>query len=426
MAVHLLLVLSHPSPADAQVGEPEIWYDGPTAVQPGNPGSAAIDVDDLGRSVVVWSTGEIWARRFSYDRQALEDPILVSSGALTGARNLKDPQVAASPDGDFLVVWTERHETENIWSIHCRHFDAAGQPTGPKQMVNAEPASLSGGTHVPDVAALSGGQFVVVFRSATFPGSGDTGTSIQGRMVTSNGAPTGSQFLVNVETSGSQAYPRVDELPADDPDGPYDGGFVIAWTVPDIHLRRFTAGGVGEGTDRLVDGNEDGTFIDVAAQQWDDRVAVTWYEGARILARVFDGDLDPVAPTVELSALADSDAFEPEVTDIGRSGFYVAWETDTGVAGNDDSAHSIQARIVTEDGVPAGGQFQVNTWIMNDQRQPAVGSSVGRFAIAWDSIGQSDGNPGGSHLLGYLLDYCDLFCDDFESGDVDAWSSSVP
>jgi len=258
--------------------------------------------------------------------------------------------------------------------------------------------------------------------SAIFPGDGDGfTTSIQGRMMTSTGIPSGGQFLVNVDASGAQAHPRVDSLPADDPDGPYDGGFVAAWTGPDIHLRRFTAAGVGELSDHLVDGTDNGERIDVAAQQFGDRIAVAWHRVSSVYARVFDGDLEPVGPTLRVSDVTDTSANFPTLTDIGPDGFYYAWESFTGV-GDDDSQDSIQARIVDDEGAAVGAQFQVNTWVQNNQGRPNVGSSVGRLGIVWASAGRSVEVPGGTHLLGYLLDYC-LFCDDFESGDVDRWDN---
>lgn len=415
------------APASAQLGEDEVWFDGPGDVDPaGVPLDVEVAVDGFGRTVVAWEiTGSsIYVRRFAHDGTALEDPILVASGGV------REPSVAASLDGDFLVVWTETNDTARgtVIDVRSRHYDAAGNE-GAEQIVNAQPATFPGAGLLPDVVALTGGGFAVVWMSGIFAGDGDGfTTSIQGRMTTNTGVPSGSQFLVNVVTAGQQSYPRIDGLPADDPDGPYDGGFVAAWTGPDIHLRRFTDSGVGEVGDHQVDGTGNGARIDVAAQQHGERVAVTWQRFPNIVVRVFDGDLNPVAASAEVdNDTGAANADWPTITDIGRDGFYVAWETyydlgDTPLAGDDVFEDSIHARILDEQGAPAGAQFQVNTWIQGNQARPNVGSSAGRLGIAWQSVGVSDAEPGGSQVVGYLLDYCDLFCDGFESGDTDQWS----
>lgn len=54
--------------------------------------------------------------------------------------------------------------------------------------------------------------------------------------------------------------------------------------------------------------------------------------------------------------------------------------------GTDNDRLSIQARLLDASGNPEGDTFQVNTFIIEDQRVPAVGVAPdGRFAIAWES-----------------------------------------
>lgn len=424
------------SMAFAQLGENEVWFDGPPYDDPAcqgpneldcQPGSDRtvpdVDVDALARTVVAWRVndngGDIYARRFDYGGNALEDPIAVA----TDACRQNDPGVAAGHDGSFLVVWIHAFDPSNgdcpgtlradVYSIRSRFFNANGT-AGAEQIVSELDPSFSGGAHQPDVAALAGGGFAVVWRSAAVGGS-DTNVNIQGRMLDATGVPAGSQFQVNTTTEGGQSDPAVDALPANDPDGPYDGGFVAAWRRPEIHLRRFRADGTSAENDRQAD-SQAGERLHLAAHETDGSVALVWFRDSAIRARLFDANLDAASAVMQASSTADIDADQPSVTDIGPHGFYIAWNTTTGV-GSDQSQSSIQARRLRLNGSFDGGQFQVNTWINNGQTHPRLGSSAGRAGIVWRSAGNPYGQPGDDHILGYLLNYpaC-LFCDRFEVG----------
>lgn len=423
--------------AAGQVGEDEIWFDGPPYDNPACQGPSEldcqpgadrtvpdVDVDGLARTVVTWQVndngGDIYARRFDYSGNALEDPIEV---AIDGCGQ-NDPRVAAGPDGSFVVVWVHTFDPSNVdcpntrgvnvYSIRSRYFDADGNP-GAEQTVSQFDPSFSGGDHQPDVAALAGGGFAVVWRSADV-GSGDTNRNIQGRMLSSSGIPSGNQFQINTTTQSAQDDLAIDALPASDPDGPYDGGFLVAWGEPEIHMRRFEADGTSSETDQQVH-DQDGERIHLAVSEDGGLAAITWFRSSAIWIRLFDAELNALTTTLQVSSAGDTDADSPSITDIGPEGFYIAWESTTGV-GTDNSQSSIQARRLRNDGSFDGGQFQVNTWISNNQTNPRLGSSAGRVGIVWRSAGNPYGQPGDDHILGYLLNYpsC-LFCDRFE-GDI--------
>ena len=413
------LGLGFAGPAQGQLEGDEQWFDGPAEVQPGSGGTRPdVDVDGLGRTVIGWDVSEsgqatnVYVRLFGIDGTPLIDPTLAN---ITTADLQRYVAVAAANDGSFVAVWV--HEVSNVFSINSRYFDANGTPANVVHTINQEAASFSGGALFPDVAALTGGGFVVVWRSATFAGSGDTGTSIQGRLMNSLGEPTGDQFQVNTTTTGSQSYPAVDPLPADDPDGPYDGGFVVAWTEPDVHLRRFQSDGTSGEDDLLIDSNN-GARLQLAVGEGNGLVAATWYDSDAIWTRLFNANLVAITDVQRVSAITDTNADDPTITDIGSDGFLIAWNSSTGV-GNDNDDRSIQARILGNDGAFDGGQFQANNWIDGRQSEPALGSSSGRLGIAWRS---NNGNPvsgtGGVHIIGYLSFICGIFCDGFESADA--------
>jgi hypothetical protein len=75
--------------------------------------------------------------------------------------------------------------------------------------------------------------------------------------------------------------------------------------------------------------------------------------------------------------------------------FVVVWESD-GSGGSDDSSISIQGQRFASNGTPAGGQFQVNSYVAGPQRRPSVAmDSDGDFVVVWDStLGSPDFNFG--------------------------------
>ncbi|REJ76890.1 MAG: hypothetical protein DWQ36_01650 [Acidobacteria bacterium] len=431
----IVVLLSPPSGVLAQLGGTEFWFDGPEAVQPGSDREDPdVAVDGMRRTIVAWQANsngqDVYVRRFDEIGAPLEDPILVNT---TIENSQRFPSVAAAADGSFVVVWVNRVDIPPDrgvanYSIRSRHFGSDGLPTASEQIVNQLDPTFGGGSHLPDVAALTGGGFVVVWRSSTTNGD-DSSTSIQGRLLNASGTPVGTQFQVNTTTDGLQSSPNVDGLPAVDPDGDYDGGFVVAWNRPGVHVRRFRADGTSGENDLQIDIDNDGERTDMAVAQHTGQVAVAWYFNDAVRTRLLDSNLSFVSGQLMASAVSDTTADHPTISDVGLDGFYLAWDSSTGPTGTDASGDSIQARILQVDGTFEGPQFQVNTWIMNNQQQPALGSSDGRLGIAWRSAGNPvpGANLADDHIIGYLLNYCDgIFCDDFESGDTTAWSTSVP
>src|SRR5687768_18378024 len=80
--------------------------------------------------------------------------------------------------------------------------------------------------------------------------------------------------------------------------------------------------------------------------------------------------------------------------------FVVAWVSH----GQDGSDEGLFAQRYTAAGVPAGGEFQVNTYTAFKQREAAVAMDAdGDFVIAWQSLGQG-GSGGGVYAQRYTAD----------------------
>ena len=79
----------------------------------------------------------------------------------------------------------------------------------------------------------------------------------------------------------------------------------------------------------------------------------------------------------------------PAIAMDGDGDFVLAWGS-IGSSGTDTDGYSIQAQRYNDAGVPQSGQFQVNTYTLNDQTWPAIAMDAnGDFMVAWHSDGSS-------------------------------------
>jgi hypothetical protein len=192
----------------------------------------------------------------------------------------------------------------------------------------------------PSIAVRPNGDFVVVFESDGADGSYQ---GIVGRRFDATGAGLGGEFQANTSTTDNQYSPCV---AAD-----AKGNFVVVWTGPDqnangVFGQRFDAGGVRRGAEFQVN---------------------TYTTGSQ-------GFVVRTGPFV--SSAAD-----------GR--FVVAW---TSISGTDGSGTSTQARRFDAAGTAQGDEFRVNVYTTGNQITSSVSlASDGTFIVGFSSVG-ADGS----------------------------------
>ena len=94
----------------------------------------------------------------------------------------------------------------------------------------------------------------------------------------------------------------------------------------------------------------------------------------------------------------------PAVACDSAGNFVVVWQS-VGSAGSDTSSHSIHGQRYDSAGVPQGGEFQVNTYTTSSQRYPAVASdSAGNFVVVWASSGSAGSDTSGVSIQGQRYD----------------------
>src|SRR5439155_1176146 len=89
--------------------------------------------------------------------------------------------------------------------------------------------------------------------------------------------------------------------------------------------------------------------------------------------------------------------YDPSVAMNQDGGFLVAWQS----YGQDGSAEGVYAQRYSATGAPQAGEFRVNTYTTNGQRDPAVAiDAAGDTVVAWMSNGQ-DGSSNGIYAQRY-------------------------
>ena len=326
-----------------------------------------------------------------------------------------DPAVASDAAGNFVVVWESDGQDGDRGGIFGRRFDASGTPLGAEFKANAHTMNVQGN---PRVAAAPSGNFVVVWES--FGQDGDY-SGVFGRLFDSVGTPIAG-FRANTYTTGNQAMPAV----ASDA----NGNFVVVWEGADgsytgIVGRRFDASGSPIGGEFPVNSYTTNLqTLPAIASEPSGSFVVVWKSrsqdgsGYGIFGRRFNAFGVAQGSDFQINTYTTIGQDRPSVTSDAKGNFVVTWQSGL----QDGSSYGIFGQRFNASGAPQGSEFQVNSYTSGAQLHASVASSAdGDFVVVWDSDGE-DGSFQG--IFGQR--YGDLiFEDDFESGDVSRWSSSV-
>jgi len=324
---------------------------------------SSVASDANGNFVVVWaSNGSAGTDTSSYSIQGQR---YNASGSPVGAQfqvntyttnEQRSPSVASDANGNFVVAWQSYGSASPAFgrSIQAQRYNASGAAAGAQFQVNTYTSSNQ---WVPSVASDSAGNFVVVWQSFGGPGTDTSSYSIQGQRYNASGAAVGAQFQVNTYTTGNQEHSWV----ASDA----NGNFTVVWqsngsagtdtSSYSIQGQRYNASGVAVGGQFQVN---------------------TTTAGSQYLPRVVTDDVGSVGD------------------------FVVVWTSATSHF-SDTSGTSVQGQRYNGNGAPISGEFQVNTYTTNNQRNPSVASdAMGKFVVVWDSNGSPGNDTSGYSIQG--------------------------
>ncbi len=344
--------------------------------------------------------------------------------------------VAATSAGDFVVAWARSSSPGNdtsCSSIRAPRLAPDDSPLGSELQINSYTMGPQGR---PAVAATPAGDFVVVWDSYGSPD--DTSyASIQGQRFASDGNPLGDEFQINTFTTGWQLVPAV----AVDSKGNFvvawtsaccDDVYPFSW---EIQGQRFASDASPLGDELQI------TTGYTTAFQWRPAVAmdstgdfvVVWAAGdsaggdtssGSIQGRRFTSDAKPLGSQFQVNTYTTSGQDDPVIAVAPAGDFVVVWHSN-GSSGDDASSFSIQGQHFAPDASPLGDEFQVNSYTSDQQQFPAVAMDpAGDFVVVWLSQGSSGDDTSERSVQGQRF-RVSIFIDGFESGDTTAWSKTV-
>jgi len=324
------------------------------------------------------------------------------------------PKVDVGSDGHFVVVWDSDGSAgtdTSSRSVQAQRYDSTGAADGTEFEVNTYTTDRQG---YPDVSASSDGSFVVVWYSDGSAGTDTSSRSVQAQRYDSTGAADGTEFQVNTYTTSDQWFPKVDV----GSDGHFvvvweSDGSAGTDTSRSVQAQRYDSTGAADGTEFQVNTYTTSSQLRPAvATSSDGSFVIVWYSNGSsgtdsgfwsVQAQRYDSTGAADGTEFQVNTYTTEAQYRPAVAASGAGGFVVVWQSN-GSAGTDTSSRSVQAQRYDSTGAADGTEFQVNTYTTDVQRRAAVTErGDGHFVVVWQGGGNQDGSLYG--IWGQLL--CD-------------------
>lgn len=302
-----------------------------------------------------------------------------------------ESSLSATTPGDFMVTWSSYGQGGDQWDIFARRFSDPTTPIGIETLVN----SYTTGEQVrSSVAATSNGDFVVVWDSYYQDGS-YTGAFVQ--RFDSAGAPVGTEFQLSSQTIGSQDLPTIGTVAGgfvivweDYPDPENNGG-------SNLFARRYDNNLIPQGTEFQVNTfTRTGFASDVIEAGGGFLVAFSSFsqdgDGGGAFARRFDSTGIPQGTEFQVNTYTTGHQGAPRASASADGSFVLVWG---GEGSPDNSVRGVFGQRYDSTGTRVGTEFQVNTYTNFQQTQPDVSSNAtGEFVVTWQSNGQDGAGYG--------------------------------
>ncbi|MFM9967368.1 MAG: putative Ig domain-containing protein, partial [Burkholderiales bacterium] len=354
-----------------------------------------------GGYVVTWSSADqdgsnygVYAQRFDASGKAVGVDTRVNTTTLDAQ---DESNVAALPDGGYIVTWHSMSQDGNLTDIYAQRYDATGAAIGSETRINS---TRAGSQSQARIIALLDGSYVVTWHSQNQDGSG---YGVYAQRYDANGAAAGAETRVNTYSAGDQFYPKFAAL--------VDGGYLVAWmsngqdgSGMGVYTQRYSANGstVGGETRINVTTSNDQGYPAVSALKTGGYV-VTWGSIGQdggvvgVYGRIYDSSGAPVTGEIQINSTTAGAQQNSSVSTLPDGGFIVAWEAD----GQDGSGFGVYAQRFNSNGVAVGSETRVNTNTALNQHDPWVTTLTdGGYVVAWYSVGQ-DGSAGGIYAQRY-------------------------
>jgi hypothetical protein len=294
------------------------------------------------------------------------------------------PVVAIDSNGAFVVVWSGNGPGDTN-GIFAQRYNAAGTALGSEFLVNI---STTGDQGSPAVAMNAAGDFVIAWSGK---GSGDP-NGIYARRYDAAGVAQGGEFQVNTTDNGNQDVPSVGMDTA--------GNFIIVWSgkgaddANGIYAQRYNAAGTAQGGEFQVNtsttGNQDAPSIGMNGTG---NFVIAWSgngtegTGPGVYAQRYNAAGVAQGGEFLVSTFAAGNQRFASTAMNSAGDFAIAWES--------TAQDGIYGQRYNAAGTAQGGEFHVNTFITGDQTNASVAmDSGGHFVVAWESSAQDGGGAG--------------------------------
>jgi len=293
---------------------------------------------DSGGFVVVWeSDGQdgagfgVYGQRYDSSGVKVGGELAVNT---TTALDQSDAKVTVLSNGDFVVVWESSGQDSGGVGVYARVYDvSADQWAGGEILVNS---NTDADQDSPDVTALSGGGFAVVWSSESASLSGGAAEIAARRFNNDGTAIDAAEFQVNTTTVSNQDRPTVTGLSG--------GGFAVAWH--------------GWETDSTTNN--------------------------QIRARVYDASGTASGNDFTVNSYTTEKQRFPAMAGLNDGGFIVTWDS----TGQDGDGEGVYGQRYDATGATVGAEFQVNEATAGGQRYSDIAVRTdGSFVVGWESSG---------------------------------------
>jgi hypothetical protein len=385
VAVLFLLILSLSLAAEAAVPPPvprgpEIRLETDPASFSSDPEIAAFPD---GGFVVVWRANDGFRARFLDARGRRGREILLPANGF-------GHDVATTNDG-FLLAWATSTPSSPATGIFVRRFDRAGRPQGKRIRVSNLSTSER---HDPVIASAPGGRFAVAWTAdvqATTPeGDPYTYSHAVGRIFSAAGTPVTGEIVLQ------EGLPATDA--GDDAVDASSRGLVLkpdGALLAQVHtlgasgcfqsyLVQMLPGEEPEVLDNLNSGFCNGPpYRDGSAalvMRPDGGVIAAWSDAGEVQAQVFAADGTPRGEWFRVSQNPDALQYAPVIAVQAGGRFVIAWAEDD----QSGQPRSIFGRSFTANGTPRTETYQINVTTEGSQSEPSIAAArQGPIVTVW-------------------------------------------
>lgn len=309
----------------------------------------------------------------------------------------RNPTVASDGNDRLVVAWESLTPDGSGSGIYAQRLLSDGTRVGTPLLVSA---SAVGEPKNPDVAMTADGDFVVVWQGRE--SASTDGDEIYARRFAWNGTPVGSTLQVNTYTFANQEKPAIAVDPAT---GDFVVAWSSAVLNRNVSFRRFAADGTPrDAAERSAPGGRHFSNVDVTTFP-DGGFVLVWdndsgeeggldTSGLGVYAQLYTADGIADGGPLSVNTTTAGDQRGPRVASDASNDFTVVWSS----GGQDGEGDGVFLRSFYRGGTPISDEVQANETTSKDQSAPAIAiDGQGRRVVSWrdgweNTIGPSDGN----------------------------------